>query len=111
MLNERDRTDTGHNRGRREGPPASSAATPLLHASDETPGANDHFQPRVGDSQSSPRCRDEAMNEALTIRYQEFEPKSIPEHELRGFVDVVTELLGTQQANVLTEIWLDELAS
>ena len=51
------------------------------------------------------------MNEALTIRYEGFEPKSIPEHELRGFVNAVTELLGTQQANVLTEIWLDELAS
>ena len=51
------------------------------------------------------------MNEALTIRQQGLEPKSIPEHELRVFVNAVTELLGTQQASVLTEIWLDELAS
>ena len=51
------------------------------------------------------------MNEALTIRHQGLEPKSMPEHELQGFVNAVMELLGTQQASVLTEIWLDELAS
>ena len=51
------------------------------------------------------------MSEVLTIRYQAFEPTSVPERELLGFVNAVTELLGAQQASVLTEIWLDELAS
>ena len=51
------------------------------------------------------------MSEAVTIRYQTFETKSVPERELLGFVDAVTALFGAQKASVLTEIWLDELAS
>jgi len=51
------------------------------------------------------------MGEAVTIRYQPLEPSSVPERELRGFVSAVTELLGTEQIRVLTDIWLDELAS
>ena len=51
------------------------------------------------------------MSDALIIRYQTFEPTSVPERELLGFVNAVTELLGSQHARVLTEIWLDELAS
>lgn len=51
------------------------------------------------------------MSEALTIRFQGFEIKSMPERELQGFVNAVTEVFGTQQANELAEIWLDELAS
>lgn len=51
------------------------------------------------------------MVEAVTIRYQPVEPSSEPERELLGFVSAVTELLGAGQTRVLTEIWLDELAS
>ena len=51
------------------------------------------------------------MSEARTIRYHAFESRSLPERELLGFVNAVTELLGAQQASILTEIWLDELAS
>jgi len=51
------------------------------------------------------------MREVITIRHQRIEPKSVPERELMGFVYEVTELLGAQPTSVLTEIWLDELAS
>lgn len=51
------------------------------------------------------------MNESLTIRYHPLEPKSLPERELQSFVSGVAELLGAEQTRVLTEIWLDELAS
>jgi hypothetical protein len=51
------------------------------------------------------------MCEAVTIRHQPLEPSSVPERELLGFVSAVTDLLGSQQTRVLTEIWLDELAS
>ena len=50
------------------------------------------------------------MSGGLTIRFEAFELRSVPERELLGFIHAVTELLGTQQASVLTEIWLDELA-
>jgi len=52
-----------------------------------------------------------AMSEAATIRYQPLESSSVPERELLSFVSAVTELLGNEQTTVLTEIWLDELAS
>lgn len=51
------------------------------------------------------------MHEAMTIRSQFVEASSVPERELLGFVTAVTGLLGTEQERVLTEIWLDELAS
>jgi hypothetical protein len=51
------------------------------------------------------------MGNAVTIRYQPLEPSSVPERELLGFVSAVTELFGAEQTRVLTEIWLDELAS
>jgi hypothetical protein len=51
------------------------------------------------------------MIETVTIRYQPLEPKTLPERELLSFVKAVTELLGAEQTRVLTDIWLDELAS
>lgn len=51
------------------------------------------------------------MHEAITIRYQSLAANSAPERELLGFVSAVTELLGAEQSRVLTDIWLDELAS
>ena len=51
------------------------------------------------------------MSDAATIRCQPLESGSVPERELLRFVSAVTELLGNKQATVLTEIWLDELAS
>jgi len=51
------------------------------------------------------------MGETLTIRNQPLLSRSVPEGELLGFVSAVAELLGTGQTGVLTEIWLDELAS
>ena len=54
---------------------------------------------------------EDAMHEAATIRNQSLESNSVPERELLGFVSAVTELLGAEQTRVLTDIWLDELAS
>jgi len=51
------------------------------------------------------------MSQAVTIRSELLGPGSIPERELLGFVSAGTELLGSQQSRLLTEIWLDELAS
>jgi len=51
------------------------------------------------------------MGNAVIIRYKPLETSSIPERELQAFVSSVTELLGIEQTRVLTEIWLDELAS
>jgi len=51
------------------------------------------------------------MGETLTIRNQPLPSRSVPEGELLGFVGALTELLGAEQTGVLTEIWLDELAS
>ena len=51
------------------------------------------------------------MLEVFPFRYQTHESKSVPELELLGFISSVTELLGSDQTNILTEIWLDELAS
>ncbi len=43
------------------------------------------------------------MSEARTIRYPAFASRSLPERELLGFVNAVIELLGAQQASILTE--------
>lgn len=51
------------------------------------------------------------MDEAVAIRSQSLEASSVPERELLGFVSAVTGLLGAEQEKVLTDIWLDELAS
>ncbi len=51
------------------------------------------------------------MREAVTIRPQFLEASSVPERELLGFVSAVRGLLGAEEARVLTEMWLDELAS
>lgn len=51
------------------------------------------------------------MGETLTIRNQPLLSRSVPEGELLGFVSALTGLLGAEQTGVLTEIWLDELAS
>ena len=51
------------------------------------------------------------MHEWMTIRSQFLEASSVPERELMCFVNAVTGLLGAEQGNALTEIWLDELAS
>jgi len=39
------------------------------------------------------------------------DPVSVPERELVGFVNAVNGLLGKEQSQFLTEIWLDELTS
>ena len=36
---------------------------------------------------------------------------SLPERELLGFIDSVSELIGTETTSHLTELWLDELSS
>lgn len=51
------------------------------------------------------------MREFSPNHRQRHEPFSIPERELHGFVNAVSDLLGSGQSAFLREIWLDELAS
>ena len=51
------------------------------------------------------------MQESVPNRLEQQEPVSIPERELLGFVNTVSELFGPEQSTFLREIWLDELAS
>ena len=51
------------------------------------------------------------MLELTPTVYEQRQPASVPERELLGFVNAVTDLLGSGQTRFVADVWLDEVAS
>jgi hypothetical protein len=65
-------------------------------------------EPRIAMHEVQPRPANERPGALGPVRTA---PISIAESELRAFIDSVTDLFGPDQTRVLTDIWLDALAS